>query len=134
MKAITVATHAERYFDVLKESAERNNIDLVVLGWGEKWKGFTWKFNLLIDYLKSCDDNEIVLFIDGYDVFFIRSEYDIINTFLKLKNKNPDAKIFVGRDGYPPNKYHKYFYDKVFPDSCNNYKIYWLCKRFIIFI
>jgi hypothetical protein len=123
MKAITVATHSERYFDILQESAKRNNIDLVVLGWGEQWKGYVWKFNLLIEYLKTCNDDEIILFIDGYDVFFIRSEEDIIQNFLELKNNNKNVKVFIGEDGKPTDIISKYIYNRMFPDTCKDLKI-----------
>ena len=53
MKLVTVATHAERYFPYLKLSVEKYKYELVVLGWGEEWKGFVWRFHLLKDYLNS---------------------------------------------------------------------------------
>ena len=33
MKIITVATHADGYFEAYSESCKKNNLELVVLGW-----------------------------------------------------------------------------------------------------
>jgi len=81
MKVITVTTHNERYFPVLKQSCKYNNLDLVVLGFGEKWQGFTWKFKLMIDYLKTIDENEIVIFVDAYDVIALQDANTIEKRF-----------------------------------------------------
>lgn len=71
MKLVTVATHSERYFPYLELSAKRNGHDLVVLGWGEKWQGFAWKFMLMLEYLKTLKPDEIVCFVDAYDVVIL---------------------------------------------------------------
>jgi hypothetical protein len=67
MKIITVATHSQAYFPALKDSARRYNVDLIVLGWGEKWLGFGWKLRMIRDYLKSLSGDEIVMVIDAFD-------------------------------------------------------------------
>ena len=41
---VTVATHSDYYFPYLKESFKKNGKELTVLGYGEKWKGFNWRF------------------------------------------------------------------------------------------
>ena len=102
MKLVTVATHSERYFPYLKLSAERNGHELVVLGWGEKWQGFTWKFLLIKEYLQSIHPNEIVCFIDGYDVLVLQDPYTIEEKFLKLVG-NDTNKIFISNEQYSHN-------------------------------
>jgi hypothetical protein len=91
MKLVTVATHSERYFPYLKLSAEKYGHELVVLGWGEKWKGFVWRFELMREYLKNLDPNEIVCFIDAFDVVILQDPQTIEAKFLKYikgdKNK-----------------------------------------------
>ena len=116
MKVVTVATHSERYFDSLVDSAKKNNIDLIVLGFGEKWQGFIWKFIKMIDYLKTVKPNEIILFIDAYDVIFIKDSKSIEEKFLEIK-KREKFKILFGVDTEPSNYIHLYFYNKIF-----NYK------------
>ena len=65
MKIITVATQTKGYFKAYSESCKKNNLELIVLGWNEKWKGFLWKFNLMQEYIASLNDNEIVIFTDA---------------------------------------------------------------------
>lgn len=95
MKVITVATHSERYYPVLVQSCKRHNVDLVTLGWGQKWKGFTWRFELLLEYLKSLDPNELVVFIDAYDVVVLQDAEVIEKRFHELQGKT-EAKLIVG--------------------------------------
>jgi hypothetical protein len=53
MKLVTVATHNDKYFPALQESCDRLGYNLVILGWGEKWQGFAWRFKLVRDYLET---------------------------------------------------------------------------------
>jgi hypothetical protein len=84
---VTVATSDEYYFNNLIESCKKNGNDLVVLGYGEKWQGFSWKFSLMIEYLKKINKNDIVCFVDGYDVVCTRNLNELINEFNKLRDK-----------------------------------------------
>ncbi len=119
MKVITVATHPERYYNSLLESAKKNNIDLNVLGMGEKWQGFGWKFTKMIEYLEKVNKDEIVMFIDAYDVIFIDDISKIEKKFLEIKSKN-NFKIFIGVDLIPKNIIYKYLYKKVFSNNNKN--------------
>ncbi len=122
MKVVTVATHSDRYFDTLVDSAKKNNIELIVLGFGQKWQGLVWKFILMIDYLKNADPDEIILFIDAYDVIFIQDIKNIEKKFLEIK-KRADFKILLGVDQVPSNYIHRYMYNKVFNSAKNPNRI-----------
>lgn len=41
---VTVATESKSYFPYLVESCKRHGGQLEVLGMGEKWEGFNWKY------------------------------------------------------------------------------------------
>lgn len=97
MHIITVATHSEGYFPWLKMSCERNNIDLVVLGWGKEWKGYTWRCHLILEYIKNLQDDEIICFIDAYDVIILQSAQEIENSFLNMVGNKKDL-IIVGEE------------------------------------
>jgi hypothetical protein len=84
MKAITVATDVSGYFETLKESAIKYNYDLIVLGCGMKWKGFGWRLNITLDYLKTLPKDEIVIVIDAYDVIFLRDSIDLKEEFINM--------------------------------------------------
>lgn len=101
VKVITVATHNEGYFSALKGGCEKKNVELIILGWGEKWKGFAWKYSLVVDFLKKeqLDNNNqrkfLYVFVDGFDVLPIfESKYNIIKSFLNVTNNNVDSALF----------------------------------------
>ena len=94
---ITVATNSELYFPYLVDSCKKNGIPLTVLGYGEKWTGFCFKFDKMIQYLKKMDPNDIVCFIDGYDVICVRNLNEITDVFLQLKKKN-NCKIVIAEN------------------------------------
>jgi hypothetical protein len=95
MKLVCVATHSERYYPYLKLSAERNNFDLVTLGWGEKWKGFGWRFELMRKYLKSLKTDEIICFIDGYDVIILEDIKTLEQKFISQINGDKSKIILA---------------------------------------
>jgi len=122
---VTVATDSEYYFPYLVESCKRNGKELTVLGYGEKWKGFTWRFRLMLDYLKELSDYDIVCFIDGYDVICIRNLNELIDEFIKIKNET-NCKIIVGHDKIIKDTiYHYYNY-------LNNLNNFGQCKNISI--
>ena len=85
MQVITVATDPQHYYHSMVESARRNNINITILGWGQKWQGFIWKLKLIKDKLKFVDPNEIIMFIDAYDIIFLKDQNEIIKNFLSYK-------------------------------------------------
>ena len=94
---VTVATQSEYYFPYLIDSCERNGKQLQVLGFGEEWQGFNWRLTKMIEYLKSLPKNDIVCFVDGYDVICCRDLKEMPNVFLEIKKKT-GCKIVVGHD------------------------------------
>lgn len=114
---VTVATESKYYFPYLKESCKRHGKELEVLGFGEKWRGFNMKFNLMINYLKKLPENDIVCFVDGYDVLCVRNLQELKSEFIRLKNKH-NCKIIVGEDKYQ-FEFYTYFATILF-GKCNN--------------
>ena len=106
MKLVTVATHEDGYFKWLLESVKRFNCekDFVVLGYGEEWQGFTWRFLKMLEYLKTLNEDEVVCFCDGYDVIAIRDLKELeesFKSFKKIKKSlNQDFKIMVSSEKY----------------------------------
>jgi len=94
---VTVATQSEFYFPYLVESCKKHGKKLEVLGFGEKWKGYNWKFKLMIDYLKKLSENDIVCFVDGYDVICVRNLNELVPEFLKIK-EDTNCSVVIGHD------------------------------------
>jgi len=109
LKVFTVATHSERYFPILIHSAKKYNYDIHVLGWQEEWKGLNMKFKLMRNALQSLKNNDIVMFVDGFDTFFIRDSKHIIKTFLEL-----ETPILMSGEKMPSSFLLKYAYNKLF--------------------
>ena len=91
MHFITVATNPQHYFYSMKESAERNNIKIEILGWGKKWGGFICRFKLMKERLHQLPKKDIVMFFDAYDIIFMKNEKEIKKVFLEY-----GKKILVG--------------------------------------
>jgi len=94
---VTVATSSKYYFPYLKESCKNNGKDLEVLGFGEKWQGFSWRFLLMMNYLKSLNPDDIVCFVDGYDVICLRNLNNLKEEFLKIKSREK-CKLIIGME------------------------------------
>jgi hypothetical protein len=111
VKIVTVATESKYYFPYLQETIKTNNNELIVLGLGEKWQGFSWRYELMLNYLKTLQSDDIVCFVDGYDVLCLRNLNELPNAFFKIK-KETGCKIIVGFSNYENkvNKYINYFY------------------------
>lgn len=65
---VTVATESKYYFPYLVESCKKYGKELEVLGYGEKWKGFNWRFKLMIEYLKNY--LKMILCVSLMDMMF----------------------------------------------------------------
>jgi hypothetical protein len=114
IKVITACTDKKFYFPYLEKTCKENDADFVVLGLGEKWGGYIWKFNKMIDYLKTLEPNEIVCFVDGYDVICIKNLKDVKEKFLHF-SKIHKSKIIIGKDNNSlfPEIIRKYYFGKI---------------------
>ena len=118
---VSVATDPIYYFPYLVESCKKNGKELTVLGMGEKWKGFNWKYLKMIEYLKNIPPKDIVCFVDGYDVVCTRHLSKLKDTFIKIKKKT-NCKIVVGHDKINNYSIFKIFHS-IFFKKCNNASI-----------
>ncbi len=115
---ITVANKSKFYFPYLVQSIKKNNNELIVLGKDMEWKGFNWKLNLMIEELKKYDSNEIICFVDGFDVICTRDLNELTNEFIKIKEREK-CKIITGYD-YVPNNIIKTITSLYFTKTTDN--------------
>ena len=113
---VTVATEEKYYLPYLKILCKKFNNELKILGLGTKWQGFSYKFDLIIKYLRTIDPNDIVCFIDGYDVICVRDTNELINEFKKIIN---NKLILIGVDRHSTK--NKLFASMYFTKIDNNY-------------
>ena len=115
---VTVATDPKYYFPYLVESCKKNGKELEVLGMGEVWQGLNWKFLKMIEYLKTLPTDDIVCFIDGYDVICCRNLNQLVYEFKEIKERT-GCKLVVGHD----KKSTMMSLSVLFFGSCNNNNI-----------
>jgi hypothetical protein len=72
IEALTVCTHDAGYFRALRESCERQDLPLTVLGFGQPWRGLNGKFQLVREALARRPPDRIVLFVDAFDVLLLQ--------------------------------------------------------------
>ena len=119
---VTVSTDNKYYFHYLKNSCKKNGKDLVVLGYGKKWKGFNWRFKLILEYAKKLNPDDIICVVDGYDVISVRNLEHLPYIFSELQ-KEKNCKIIVGYDNLKyTNLLNKLFIYLKF-GRCNGYQL-----------
>jgi len=113
MKIFTIATKAEGYFDLLRQTASRWGYDLQILGWQQTWKGFAWKLELYIVALMKLPADEPVICVDGYDVVVIGPADEMHKQF---KDRNHRI-VFSGQRYFPNQRWMQKLADQVMSNS-----------------
>ena len=116
MKIITYATHSEGTFEQLTNSGE-----VTVIGFGEKWNGFMDKFIGVFKYLETQSDDELIVFVDGFDSF-INKNKNLDNLEQVFMNQN--CKVLCSLDD-------KNGYSYIIPKFITDYfrfKVFGTCK------
>lgn len=138
IEIITVATHSQGLFKNLINNDF--GIKVKVLGYGKKWTGFKMKFELLYEYIKNLPDDNIIVFVDGFDTkingnlekakdIFIKNNYKVLfskdnsNNFFFLRkiftlcknNIMVNTGLYMGRV-----KYLKIIFEKILKEKCKD--------------
>ena len=102
----TVGTEESRC-ELLYRSARAHNVPVVNLGVGEAWTGGDMtgpgggmKVNVLRRHLERIPENDIVLFVDAYDVFFGDSLENIVSRYFEMDS----AIVFSAESVCWPNE------------------------------
>lgn len=96
----TVASHETETLKSLITSCKHNNISLDILGLRQPYYGNGSKLLYVEGYLEQFDDDEIVMFVDGYDVLIVSDKKVILQEFLSM---NIPFLISVERCCWPIN-------------------------------
>jgi hypothetical protein len=83
MKVVTYATHREGTLEKLVNNDF--NVHVEVLGMGKKWNGYTDKSIGVLEFCKTLDPDEVVVFVDGFDSIIHRSPDNVEREFKKMK-------------------------------------------------
>jgi hypothetical protein len=80
----TVASYKTENLNKLLLSCEINHIDLEVVGLGLPYYGNGTKLIRMAEYLKTLDDDEIVMFVDAFDVIIVADKEVLLEKFLSM--------------------------------------------------
>ena len=95
--------------NTLIKSCKENNVNMNVDGIGSKWNGNKDKPTNFINFLNECRDDQIVMFVDAYDVILFDNIENIINKFLEFNKPLVfSAEIYC----WPDNDIYKYYPEK----------------------
>ena len=94
IKFVCVATEMKLYLPYLKQLIP----DLVILGLNTKWDGFFTKYRLFNEYLSNLNDNDIVCFLDAYDVLPTKNINTLYDKLISTIQNYPDTKMIVAYD------------------------------------
>ena len=105
----TVATHSERYLPVLEKMTQDKGSKLNKLAFGKKYQGHFMKDLEMIEFLKDKKENDIVVFVDGFDSLMLSSTEELIEKF-----KDTGKKMLVSVENVSSSFFnHSYQFQKV---------------------
>ena len=92
--SVEVVTYANKSSGMFEELVNNDfGVKVKVLGMGKKWNGFLDKFKGLLEYIETKKDDDIIVFIDGFDT---KINKDISN--VKSLFKSYDCKILFSKN------------------------------------
>tara|TARA_Y100000816_G_C26070016_1_gene562725 strand:- start:50 stop:814 length:765 start_codon:yes stop_codon:yes gene_type:complete len=92
----------------LKESAKLNGVEIKFIKL-DKWKGFSHRLREYLKFIQKYDDNEIICFIDAYDVLINNTFEDLLSKF-----KESSCELLIGAEINCFPDTHKPLYDKLY--------------------
>lgn len=94
VEIVTYANKSQGMFEELVNN--KFDVPIKVLGWGTKWNGFNDKYKGMYKYLENKNDNDIVIFIDGFDTKINKNPRDVLELFNEY-----DCKVLMSKDPVP---------------------------------
>jgi hypothetical protein len=80
----TVANYMHPNLEKLMTSCEQNDIELEILGMGKPYSGNIDKLRIIKNYCDQLTENDLILFVDAFDVLILANPQEIISRFLSL--------------------------------------------------
>ena len=113
---LTYATHSFGNFDEMIDN--KYGIQFIILGWRQKWEGYMGKLKMIHDYCKKLKDDDLVIQLDGFDVWINSYLSNAINYF-----KQNNYKVLFSKETTTDSRYlglKPYLNKKVFATTCDN--------------
>lgn len=91
---VEIVTYANKSFGMFDELVNNEfNVPVRVLGWGTKWNGYADKHKGMQKYLETKGDDEVVVFVDGFDTKINKNPSNLDELF-----KSFDCKVLLSKD------------------------------------
>lgn len=100
--------------DILIESAQAKGISLHITGWGDETPSPSKKLSASLSFIESLNNDDIVMFVDGYDTVILEDASTIISKFRRKKS----SVVFGGENACFPMLYTSFNLQQ---DFCNDY-------------
>ena len=92
--SLEVVTYANKSSGMFEELINNEHgVKVKVLGMGKKWNGFLDKYKGVLEYMKTKKDDDIIIFLDGFDT---KINKDISNVKSLFESYN--CKILVSKN------------------------------------
>jgi len=110
----------ENEIECLKRSAAKQNVNINVLVF-DKWNGYVDKIIHMNNAIRDIPENDIVCFIDAYDVLLFTDENEILE---KFREYDCDLLLSAELNCYPGENIHTYadLYRKLKIENMTNFK------------
>jgi hypothetical protein len=101
--SLEIVTYANKSQGMFEELVNNEfGVPVKVLGWGKKWNGYSDKSKGLLEYMKTKSDEDIIVFVDGFDTKINKSPQNVLELFKEcdcrvLMSKDPENFSDVGR-------------------------------------
>ena len=92
--SVEVVTYANKSSGMFEELVNNEHgVKVKVLGMGNKWNGYSDKSKGLLEYMKTKRDDDIIVFIDGFDTKINKDSSNVKSLF-----KSYDCKVLVSKN------------------------------------
>jgi len=92
--SMEVVTYANVSRGMLEELVNNEfDVPVKVLGWGTKWRGYSDKTRGVLEYMKTKDDDDIIVFVDGFDTKILRDMSGLHEAF-----RSYDCRVLLSKD------------------------------------
>lgn len=94
---LEIITYANKSMGMFEELVKNDfGVKITVLGWGTEWNGFGDKYKAMSKYLENKNDEDVVVFLDGFDTKINKDPKNIIEIFEEM-----DCKVLVSKHPTP---------------------------------
>ena len=101
--SLEIVTYANKSQGMFEELVNNEfGVPVKVLGWGKKWNGYSDKSKGLLEYMKTKNDDDIIVFVDGFDTKINKMPENVLELFKEcncrvLMSKDPENFSDIGR-------------------------------------